>query len=136
MSSLPQPVKKSLVTNKDEDKKIEQILSDPKANPYHKSAQVPIKKVPQNYKCHKCGNGGHFIQDCPIGKAFPKRATGIPRTFLQPATAETPGAKVDGRGKLFLHFFITSKPQQGWIFLQSLFFSYSDQRDAFFHKTI
>ena len=32
----------------------------------------------------------------------PPRTTGIPRSFLQPATSETPGAKLAPTGKFFL----------------------------------
>ena len=34
-----------------------------------------------------------------------KRSTGIPRSFLQAASADTPGAKINPQGKFVLHFF-------------------------------
>ncbi len=62
------------------------------------------------YKCNRCNQIGgiegksHYIRDCPQGKANEsnnvKRSTGIPRSFLQPATADTPGAKINPQGKL------------------------------------
>merc|ERR1719412_2122919 len=61
------------------------------------------QKVPNTYKCNRCQQGGHFIYDCPLGKNIPhmadvKKTTGIPRSFLEPATAETPGAKINPQG--------------------------------------
>lgn len=60
------------------------------------------QKVPNNYKCNRCQQGGHFIYDCPQGKqAMPcdiKKTTGIPRSFLKPATAEIPGVKISPQG--------------------------------------
>ena len=61
------------------------------------------QRVPPTYKCNRCNQGGHFIYDFPQGKnnTLPndiKRTTGIPRSFLKPATAETPGAKINPQG--------------------------------------
>ena len=61
------------------------------------------QRVPATYKCNRCNQGGHFIYDCPQGNknTLPndiKRTTGIPRSFLKPATAETPGAKINLQG--------------------------------------
>ena len=59
------------------------------------------------YRCHKCGEAGHFIQDCPTdeGKAGKVRqARGIPRTFLESVTeaeaAKSGGAFVSAEGDL------------------------------------
>ena len=60
------------------------------------------QKVPQTYRCKICGKDGHFIWDCPDREKMPmetKRTTGIPRSFLKPATADTPGAKINPQGK-------------------------------------
>ena len=75
------------------------------------AAALAGQKVPPGYKCNRCNQIGgidgksHFIYDCPQGKANEgnnvKRSTGIPRSFLQPATADTPGAKINPHGKLF-----------------------------------
>ena len=63
--------------------------------------------VPENYTCNRCNQKGHFIYDCPEGKKGNnvKRSTGIPRSFLQAASADTPGAKINPQGKFVLHFF-------------------------------
>ena len=99
---------KSSITTKDmsEDDKISQMMSD-SGDFYNQKNWLQLRgrsayagqKVPQNYKCNRCNQSGHFIYDCPQGKnsSLPselKRTTGIPRSFLQPATAETPCAKI------------------------------------------
>jgi hypothetical protein len=50
------------------------------------------------YRCHKCGEAGHFIQDCPLnteeGRAGKVRqARGIPKTFLE-SISEAEASKV------------------------------------------
>ncbi|GAA97829.1 uncharacterized protein L969DRAFT_77888 [Mixia osmundae IAM 14324] len=54
---------------------------------------------PGDYTCHRCGQRGHWIQDCatnsdPNFENKPKlrRTTGIPRSFLQTVEAPTEGA--------------------------------------------
>ena len=109
--------------NQKEEERTQKVLFDPKVNPYEKindKPRVPDKKtdwlrlhgrtaydgqkVPPNYTCNRCNQKGHFIYDCPQGKANEgnnvKRSTGIPRSFLQPATVDTPGAKINPAGKL------------------------------------
>jgi len=102
---------KSSMTSKDmsEDDKINQMMSD-SGDYYNQKNWVRLhgrtayagQKVPPNYKCNRCNQSGHFIYDCPQGKYNKhteiKRTTGIPRTFLQSATAETPGAKINPQG--------------------------------------
>ena len=82
--------------NRKEEERIQKVLFDPKVNPY--------KPPPVNYKCNRCNQKGHFIYDCPQnpGKANDtvKRSTGIPRSFLQAASADTPGARITPDGKL------------------------------------
>lgn len=47
-----------------------------------------------SYRCHRCGETGHFIQDCPQGGSSDKnsgavktrQARGIPKTFLESIT--------------------------------------------------
>ena len=62
------------------------------------------QKVPGSYVCKLCRSGDHFIYDCPLSnkdKALPRtKTTGIPRSFLKPATADTPGAKINPQGKV------------------------------------
>lgn len=62
-----------------------------------------------NYRCHKCGEMGHFIQDCPAGTEEGKlgkvrQARGIPKTFLETVTeaeaAKSGGAFVSAEGDL------------------------------------
>ena len=115
--------RRSSSRNQKEDEKIKSILFDSKVNPYeqvmnehernkrenpnaHQKQLVP----PQNYTCNRCRQKGHFIYDCPLDKFAKegnsvKRSTGIPRSFLQAASADTPGAKINPQGKFVLHFF-------------------------------
>ena len=63
-------------------------------------------KPPPNYRCNKCHVPGHFIHDCPLilsqkNQTAVKRTTGIPRSFLEPVTADTPGAKINAQGNIF-----------------------------------
>ena len=87
--------------NQKEEERIQQILFDPKVNPYDKINDK--KRVPDNYTCNKCNQKGHFIYDCPKGKEgnTVKRSWGIPRSFLKAASADTPGAKINPQGKFF-----------------------------------
>jgi protein MPE1 len=57
---------------------------------YNKQAAVPDKPPPDNYRCHRCGNRGHWIQACPTNnnpdfdnRPRVKRTTGIPRSSLK-----------------------------------------------------
>lgn len=50
----------------------------------------PEKALPPSYVCYRCGQKGHWIQDCPTNndrdfdnKPRIKRTTGIPRSFLK-----------------------------------------------------
>ena len=52
---------------------------------------------PKMFRCSKCHQTGHWPQDCSIADL--KKTTGIPRSFLKPSTAETPGAKINPQGK-------------------------------------
>ncbi|CAM0136573.1 Protein mpe1 [Umbelopsis sp. WA50703] len=66
------------------------------------AANMPQRTPPPNYICFRCGEKGHFINNCPTNgdKEFDKhprikRTTGIPRSFLkvieQPKTAVQSG---------------------------------------------
>ncbi|KAF8549419.1 DWNN-domain-containing protein, partial [Imleria badia] len=51
---------------------------------------TPDRPLPPSYVCYRCGQKGHWIQDCPTNsdrefdnKPRIKRTTGIPRSFLK-----------------------------------------------------
>ena len=109
--------RKSTSANQKEDEKIKQMMSASgdyynQKNWSQSSGKLSGQKDTPGpgYKCNRCNQIGgiegksHFIYDCPQGKANEgnnvKRSTGIPRSFLQPATADTPGAKINPQGKL------------------------------------
>lgn len=59
---------------------------------------------PPNYICHRCGKGGHYIQDCPerFGEKLINSATGIPSKQLEAVSADDAGPKYAGaNGQLF-----------------------------------
>lgn len=67
---------------------------------------LPDKEPPNGYICYRCGQKGHWIQNCPTiddpaaqeRKRF-VRVTGIPRSFLK--TVETPvGAEGSSTGAM------------------------------------
>ena len=107
---------KSSMDSKDmsEEDKINQMLSD-SGDYYNQKNWQQLRgrsayagqRVPATYKCNRCGQGGHFIYDCPMAGKLSnlpsemKRTTGIPRSFLQPATVDTPGAKLNPQGMYF-----------------------------------
>jgi len=75
---------------------------------YHPYSERPI---PQGYVCYRCGQKGHWIQDCPTnkdrdwdGKPRLKRTTGIPRSFLKvvdsPDASAGAGVMITPEGKL------------------------------------
>ncbi|KAI9826190.1 MAG: hypothetical protein M1826_006705 [Phylliscum demangeonii] len=54
------------------------------------SGPVPNHTPPSGYICYRCGEKGHWIQECPTnkdpnfdGRPRVKRTTGIPRSFLR-----------------------------------------------------
>lgn len=60
-----------------------------------KGVAAPDHEPPDGYVCYRCGNKGHWIQNCPTnddpdfeGKRRFKRATGIPKSFMK--TIEKP----------------------------------------------
>lgn len=64
---------------------------------------IDHKPPPSGYICYRCGQKGHWIQDCPTNsdRAFDdrpriKRTTGIPKSFLQ--TVEGPGNEASPSG--------------------------------------
>lgn len=69
--------------------------ADMKASTGIKLQTAPPKIQPApGYICHRCGEKGHYISDCPLFLSNPgdktrlKRAAGIPKTFLQAAASD------------------------------------------------
>lgn len=71
-----------------------------------KAANVPDHEPPNGYVCHRCGEKGHWIQQCPTNdnpeyndRPRIKRTTGIPKSFLKTvdkATVLAQGNDEDG----------------------------------------
>ena len=101
MSSIS---RRSSSRNQKEDEKIKNILFDSKVNPYEKV----MNEYEQNKReCNQMGNAHQkqqLMKEAGRGNNV-KRSTGIPRSFLQAASADTPGAKINPQGKFVLHFF-------------------------------
>ncbi|KAL4072786.1 DWNN domain-containing protein [Scleroderma yunnanense] len=58
--------------------------------PYQQQHHTQDRPLPPSYVCYRCGQKGHWIQDCPTNndrefdnKPRIKRTTGIPRSFLK-----------------------------------------------------
>lgn len=69
-----------------------------------KGVAAPDHEPPDGYVCYRCGNKGHWIQNCPTnddpdfeGKRRFKRATGIPKSFMK--TIEKPVAEEGENGE-------------------------------------
>ncbi|TNY23370.1 DWNN domain-containing protein [Rhodotorula diobovata] len=63
---------------------------------------MPRRDPPPGYICYRCGQKGHWIQDCPKNSdpAYDnrpriKRTTGIPKSFLTEVAGPLPGADED-----------------------------------------
>lgn len=74
-----------------------------------KSLRTPSKflSVPtSNYICYRCGQKGHFIQNCPTNsdKNYDyirvRKPTGIPKSFLKPVSEEELGTIITEQGKM------------------------------------
>ncbi|TBU27286.1 DWNN domain-containing protein [Dichomitus squalens] len=66
--------------------------------PYQPSHHHSDRPLPPSYVCYRCGQKGHWIQDCPTNndREFDnrpriKRTTGIPRSFLKAVDNPTTG---------------------------------------------
>ncbi|KZT09993.1 DWNN-domain-containing protein [Laetiporus sulphureus 93-53] len=75
----------------------------------------PDRPLPASYVCYRCGQKGHWIQDCPTNndrdydnRPRIKRTTGIPRSFLK--AVETPVGQV-GQG-------VMVTPEGGYVVAQ------------------
>lgn len=71
-------------------------------------APAPSHPPPAGYVCYRCGEKGHWIQQCPTnndpsfdGRPRVKRTTGIPRSFLKTVEKPThiPGADDGSNGQ-------------------------------------
>ncbi|KAK6359810.1 E3 ubiquitin-protein ligase rbbp6 [Orbilia brochopaga] len=69
-----------------------------------KNAPAPNHPPPTGYVCYRCGEKGHWIQQCPTnadpnfdGRPRVKRTTGIPKSFLK--TVDKPVITDDDDGK-------------------------------------
>jgi protein MPE1 len=83
------------------------------STPHHQQADKPL---PPSYVCYRCGQKGHWIQDCPTNndrefdnKPRIKRTTGIPRSFLK-AVDNPSGARI-GQG-------VMVTPEGGYVVAQ------------------
>ncbi|KAG5858757.1 DWNN domain-containing protein [Encephalitozoon hellem] len=62
---------------------------------HHHSTQKYNKAVPESYVCFRCGQKGHYIQNCHTNqdKAFDilriRKPSGIPKDFLVPVSGES-----------------------------------------------
>ena len=60
--------------------------------------------VPKGYKCYKCHQYGHWVQNCPLQKINVRKTTGIPSMFLKEVEdANVPGAMVTAQGKFVVY---------------------------------
>ncbi|KAK7687897.1 hypothetical protein QCA50_009116 [Cerrena zonata] len=76
----------------------------------------PDRPLPPSYVCYRCGQKGHWIQDCPTNndrdydnRPRIKRTTGIPRSFLK--AVESPNTGPIGAG-------VMVTPEGGYVVAQ------------------
>lgn len=82
---------------------------------YRGKAAFAGRPLPKNLRCSKCNQHGHFPSDCTFGEV--KKTTGIPRSFLKPASAETLGAKMNPHGNSPIKFPVLPKKYKlSWSF--------------------
>lgn len=55
--------------------------------------------LPPDYQCFRCNQKGHHIKDCPTNNMKIKRSTGIPKSFMVPASADQKGALLSSSGE-------------------------------------
>ncbi|ETW79050.1 hypothetical protein HETIRDRAFT_156028 [Heterobasidion irregulare TC 32-1] len=84
--------------------------------PHHQHHQQSDRPLPPSYVCYRCGQKGHWIQDCPTNsdrefdnKPRIKRTTGIPRSFLK--AVDNPAGSQIGSG-------IMVTPEGGYVVAQ------------------
>lgn len=91
-----------------EEEKIKAMMTQSTAD-YDPSHYVRIRganqhgRVPDNYRCNKCNQGGHWIKHCPnVLSSQPdvKKSTGIPRSFMVVVDSpDFPGALMTPEGR-------------------------------------
>ncbi|THH32469.1 hypothetical protein EUX98_g1727 [Antrodiella citrinella] len=71
--------------------------------PFTPHQHQPERPLPPSYVCYRCGQKGHWIQDCPTNndrdydnRPRIKRTTGIPRSFLKAVEHPTSGPLSQG----------------------------------------
>ena len=76
---------------------------------FHPSNFVKLRKsnmtgkVPKEYKCYKCHQHGHWVQNCTLNNQDLRKTTGIPSTFLKEVKdANVPGAMITADGKFVI----------------------------------
>ncbi|RWS16066.1 E3 ubiquitin-protein ligase RBBP6-like protein [Dinothrombium tinctorium] len=89
-------------SNASEEEKIKQMMSqstqDYDSSKFVKSRGM-VGPLPPNYTCYRCGQPGHYIKHCPTNNMEIKRSTGIPRSFMKPASADQKGALLTPSGE-------------------------------------
>ena len=97
--------RRSSSRNQKEDEKIKNILFDSKVNPYEKVMNEYEQNKREYPHAHQKQQARASNMVPPSNGSNVKRSTGIPRSFLQAASADTPGAKINPQGKFVLLFF-------------------------------
>ena len=97
--------RRSSSRNQKEDEKIKNILFDSKVNPYEKVMNEYEQNKREYPHAHQKQQDRAANMVPPNNGSNVKRSTGIPRSFLQASSADTPGAKINPQGKFVLHFF-------------------------------
>jgi len=96
-------------------------------HPYQQHQRPSDRPLPASYVCYRCGQKGHWIQDCPTNndrewdnKPRIKRTTGIPRSFLKTVEQPTDGNLTQG---------VMVTPEGGYVIAQPDTASWKKQRN-------
>ncbi|KIJ55560.1 hypothetical protein M422DRAFT_220301 [Sphaerobolus stellatus SS14] len=94
---------------------------------FHPYQRPNDKPLPASYVCYRCGQKGHWIQDCPTNndpgfdnKPRIKRTTGIPRSFLKSVDQPTDGNLAQG---------VMVTPEGGYVIAQPDTASWQKQKN-------